>query len=258
MNETADPRQGPTQNVTATNGFAYGTIGADIHVFGDGTPLYLLQSWQEPGDADPEWLLELPSRMLNARFAVVAFTGRESELAELAYWRDNGPRLAFRWLHAPGGQGKTRLAAQFARQSAGAGWKVVTAIHGPGSVLPPPGSQDMSLAGAAGLLLIVDYADRWPLTHLTWLFSNSLFHQAGVATRVLMLARTHDAWPAIRATLTEQQAGTTSQFLAPLPEGPGQRGDMFATARDSSQPATGSVVRRVSVRLARWINPSWD
>ena len=220
------------QSVTASSGYAYGTIGADIHVFGDGTPLYLLLNWQVPPEADREWLLELPSRMLNARFAVVDFTGRDSELAELWRWRDTGLRLAARWMHAPGGQGKTRLAAWFAQQSADAGWKVITAIHGPGSVLPQPGSQDMSLAGAAGILLIVDYGDRWPLTHLTWLFSNALLHQAGVATRVLLLARTDDAWPAIRGTLADQQAGTSSQFLDPLPEEPERRCQMFDVARD--------------------------
>jgi hypothetical protein len=34
------------QNVTVTDGFAYGAIGADIHVFRDGGPLYLLANWQ--------------------------------------------------------------------------------------------------------------------------------------------------------------------------------------------------------------------
>jgi hypothetical protein len=33
-----------TQIVTAVNGFAYGVIGADIHVFDNGLPLYLLAS----------------------------------------------------------------------------------------------------------------------------------------------------------------------------------------------------------------------
>ena len=94
------------QHVTATAGFAYGVVGADLHVFGDGTPV------------------------LNARFAVVDFTGRDDELAPLQHWRRNGPRLAARWLHGPSGAGKTRLAAQFAAQS-----------------------------------MIVDYADRWPHSH---------------------------------------------------------------------------------------------
>jgi hypothetical protein len=33
----------------------------------------------------------------------------------------------------------------------------------------PPGSQDLRTVGSAGLLLLADYADRWPLASLTWL-----------------------------------------------------------------------------------------
>ncbi|MEV0664667.1 tetratricopeptide repeat protein [Actinomadura luteofluorescens] len=231
--------------VRAENGFAYGAVGADIHVFGDGVPLYLLETWRPAPQTDPEFLRDLPSRMLNARFAVVDFTGRRQELADLHRWRQEGPRLAARWLHAPGGQGKTRLAAQFAQESRADGWKVITAVHGPGTVLPPPGSQDLRLDGAVGLLVIVDYADRWPLSHLTWLFSNALLHQSAVRTRILMLARSADTWPAIRATLANQQAGASAQPLPPLPDNDdGARLEMFTAARDSfashyDAPATG-------------------
>jgi hypothetical protein len=78
------------------------------------------------------------------------------------------------WLHGPGDQGKTRLATQFAAESAAAGWKVIAAFHGPDADRPEPGSQDLRSEGAAGLLVIVDYADRWLLTNLTWLFKNTL------------------------------------------------------------------------------------
>ncbi|ROQ34504.1 tetratricopeptide repeat protein [Streptomyces sp. PanSC19] len=217
------------QHVTAHSGYAYGVIGADIHVFGDGSPVYLLQNWRRAPAADPEWLRELPSRMLNARFEVVPFTGRDAELAELRAWRDQGPRLAVRWLHAPGGQGKTRLAARFADATQDEGWRVAAATHGPGSVQPPPGSQDLTTEGRDGVLLVVDYADRWPLTHLTWLFGNALLHRPGVRARVLLLARTADAWPAIRASLANLQAGTSSMVLEDLPDGPG----MYRAARDA-------------------------
>lgn len=221
------------QNVTAIEGFAYGVIGADLHVLGDGTPLYLLENYLRPIPVDPQRLRELPSRMLSARTAVVGFIGRERERGELREWSQAGPRLAARWLHAPGGQGKTRLAARLAEELIDAGWKVVTATHGPGAVLPPPGSHDMRLDGAAGLLLIIDYADRWPLTHLTWLFSNALLHQTAVFTRVLLLARTAYAWPALRQKLGDYQAGVSQQLLTPLPDEPGQREQAFIAARDS-------------------------
>ncbi|UBU18088.1 tetratricopeptide repeat protein [Nonomuraea gerenzanensis] len=232
----SEDQQPIVQNVSAVDGFAYGVIGADIHVFGNGMPLYLLERWRSAPEVDPQWLRELPSRMLNARFAVVDFTGRADELADLRQWRGSRPRLAARWLHAPGGQGKTRLAAQLADESLDAGWRVVTAIQGPGSVLPPPGSQDLRLDGAAGLLLIVDYADQWPLTHLTWLFSNALLHRSAVPVRVLMLARSADVWPAVRASLANLanlRVETSTQPLKELPDDPGPRREMFRVARDS-------------------------
>jgi hypothetical protein len=37
----------------------------------------------------------------------------------------------------------------------------------------------MRLHDAAGLWVIVDYADRWLLANLTWLLKNSVLHQPG-------------------------------------------------------------------------------
>jgi tetratricopeptide (TPR) repeat protein len=221
------------QNVTAVNGFAYGVIGADIHVFSNGLPLYLLANWRPGQPGSPDWMRELPSRMLNARRAVVPFTGRDDELAQLRCWRDSGPRLAVRWLHGPGGQGKTRLAAQLAAESASAGWKVVAAFHGPDADTPEPGSEDMRPANTSGLLMIVDYAERWLLTNLTWLLKNALLHQAGVVTRILMVSRTADSWPAVRGILDTYQTDTSSQYLAGLRQGSSQRESMFTAALNS-------------------------
>ncbi|MEV3987403.1 hypothetical protein AB0J57_00680 [Streptomyces sp. NPDC049837] len=185
------------QHVTAAGGFAYGVIGASIHVFGDGMPLYVLENWRPPP--------------VNTHCAAADFTG-------LRTWRDEGPRLAVRWLHGEDGPGRTRLAARFAHEALADGWKAVTAVHGHGAALPPPGSQDLRPDGARGLALLVDHADRWPLTHLTWLFSNALLHRPGLRTRVLLLARGADAWPAVRAALANHQAGTSTMALAPLPD----------------------------------------
>ncbi|MFJ4681717.1 hypothetical protein ACIP60_38195, partial [Kitasatospora sp. NPDC088783] len=233
------------QRVVAEAGFAYGAIGADIHVFGDGTPVYVLENWR-PGEAvEDAWLGELPSRMLNARWEVVGFTGRAAELAALRAWCGSGPRLAVRWLHGPGGQGKTRLAARLARELAAEGWKVVTATEGPGSVVPPPGSQDLRPDGAPGLLLLVDYADRWPLSHLTWLLSNALLHDPAVPARVLMIARDTGPWPAVRAILADHRAGTSAQELAALGDGDdpeGHRARMFTAARDGFAARYGAPV----------------
>ncbi|MFD8785889.1 tetratricopeptide repeat protein [Kitasatospora sp. NPDC059599] len=222
------------QNVIAVSGFAFGTIGADIHVHGaSGLPLYLLGAWQDTADTDRDWLRKLPSRMLNARRAVVPFTGRHEELDELREWRDGGGRLSVRWLYGPGGQGKSRLAARFADESAEAGWKVAVAVHGPDADPIEPGSQDLRPDGTAGLLLIVDYADRWLTTNLTWLLKNALLHRTGVATRVLMLGRTMNELPQLRGILDTYQADVSVQPLESLPPGGEARDAMFTAARDA-------------------------
>jgi Tetratricopeptide repeat len=221
------------QTISVESGIGYGMVGADMHVFADGVPVYLLANWHGAEQADPSWLREMPSRMLNARFAVVGFTGRQEELAQLRKWRQAGPRLTVRWLHAPGGTGKTRLAAQFGAESAASNWKVVTAIRGPGTILPELPSQDLRPGNADGLLLIVDYADQWPLTHLATLLSNRLFGWSEVRTRVLLLARTEDAWERVRGQIAAEPLASSSQHLGPLPASLAGREEMFIAARDS-------------------------
>lgn len=220
------------QTVTAVGGFAYGVIGADIHVMGDGSPLYILENWHNVDTPDSAWLREMPSRMLNAQFHLTEFVGRFNELAELERWRDSASRFAVRWLHGVGGIGKTRLASKFAIDSIKVGWKVVTATSGFGIPLPPPGSQDLRLGGSKGLLLIVDYADRWRFSSLTWLLSNALLHQRGVPTRVLFLARSADSWPAISGSLANLQASTSVQNLTALAVGTEDQNEMFRAAVD--------------------------
>ncbi|MFD3940150.1 hypothetical protein ACFWSF_24790 [Streptomyces sp. NPDC058611] len=230
------PKSYVRQVVRAEGGFAYGVIGADIHVFGDGRPVYVLRRWAGAPSADPEWLLELPSRMLSARHEVVPFTGRERDVTALRTWRDTSRRFAARWVHGPGGQGKSRLAARLGAESCAEGWLVTVAVHGSGTVLPPPGSQDLRAEGAIGVLLIVDYADHWPLPDLAWLFSNALFHRPGLPARILLLARDATGWPAVRATLADVEAATSRQVLEPLAddgEEGGDRAAMFRAARDA-------------------------
>ncbi|MFJ4530664.1 ATP-binding protein [Streptomyces nigrescens] len=226
------------QTIRVESGFGYGVVGADLHVFPDRGPVYLLGEHRSAAPApDDTWLLHQPSRMLNARYRLVDFTGRERERTELAAWRDApGPRLSATWLHGPGGHGKSRLADEFAAESAAAGWKVVTATHGPGAVLDPgrKNGADLRPDGARGMLLVVDYADRWPVSHLTWLFSNRLL-TGSLPTRLLLLARSSTAWPAVRSALEDVMADTRDQELAPLgtPGGdPRARSAMFAAARD--------------------------
>jgi hypothetical protein len=128
-----------------------------------------------------------PSRLLAARHEVVDFTGRETELAELAGWRD-APDLAsaVRLVHGPGGQGKTRLAAQFAGLSAALGWIVSVGVHRSYDTTPAAGLDTQRLGSARGLLVIVDYAERWPVGDLLALARDPLL-RTGAPTRVLLL-----------------------------------------------------------------------
>ncbi|GAA4727182.1 tetratricopeptide repeat protein [Phytohabitans rumicis] len=231
-----------TQVVKVESGFGYGLIGADLHVFADRGPVYVLTCHQPAPPSDPAWLPEQPSRLLNARHRIVPFRGRDDELARLSRWRD-GRGMSAMWLHGAGGAGKTRLAAEFADLSAAAGWKVVDTRHGPGTVIPPPGSQDLTLDGAAGLLMVVDYADRWPLTHLAWLMSNAILHR-GVPTRLLLLARSAYAWQAVRSSVEELDGSVHDLPLGPLPA---DRERMFLAARDAFAGRYGIAPETVAV-----------
>ena len=251
-----EPRAPVWQEVRAESGHAYGAMGADIHVFGTGTPVYLLFAYRTGTGRGSDWLRAQPSRMLDARAEVVDFTGRDAELTELTAWRDQAPKLAVRWLHGPGGQGKTRLAARLAADSAAAGWKVVGAVHGTDTAPPASGSQDLRLEGHRGVLLLVDYADRWPASHLSWLFHNRLLY-GPVPVRVLLIGRSVQGWPALRGQLDRLRvdAHTSDQLLAPLPAEGDNRPRMFATAvacfAAHYPEATGAVSPEPPDHLAR-------
>ncbi|MEV5357013.1 tetratricopeptide repeat protein [Streptomyces sp. NPDC052693] len=218
------------QNFTVQpGGFGYGVVGGDMAVFGGGPPVYDLLDWRSPSGHDAAWLSMLPSRMLNARHRVVPFTGRGTELRSLERWRDHeGARLSVLWLQAPGGQGKTRLSMEFATRTAALGWQVATAVHGPGVLTPSPGSVDLS-GKEPGVLLFVDYADRWPLPTLVFLLGNSLLNRPGVRARVLLTARSGAALPLLRKELDNLGADLVEQKLGPL-DAPGDRAAMFQAA----------------------------
>ncbi|MFC6020657.1 hypothetical protein ACFP2T_31350 [Plantactinospora solaniradicis] len=217
------------QNVFALAGFAYGTVYGDIHILGDGRPMYTIEVHRPRETPPTSWLLDLPSRLLDARHEVVPFIGRERELVDLTQWRDDGARLSVLFLHGPGGQGKSRLAHAFAERSARDGWKVAYARHGGDTLTAPEDSQDVGTGDSPGLLLVVDYADRWPHAHLEWLLRNRLLHTP-VPTRVLLIGRSTHGWPAVQHALEEVYATTRDLALAPLATDPDGRSASFAAA----------------------------
>lgn len=215
--ELTDAHSTHEQRIRVENGVAYGVIGANLHVWGDGVLLYLLENWHDAAGADPDWLRELPGRLLNARHEVAGFTGRAAELSQLHQWRRSDARFAVRWLYGPSGTGKTCLAAKFASESAAGNWKVIAATQGTGKVLPVPDSRDLRPGAAEGVLLIIDQADEWPRSSLAWLLSNKLFRRPDgrTRTRILMISRVLDDWPEIRHKLVSEQPVTSSQPLEP-------------------------------------------
>jgi tetratricopeptide (TPR) repeat protein len=221
------------QRVVAVSGFAYGAVGADIHVFGDGSPVYLLRRRVRPGARDSKWLRAQPSRMLDFRAETVEFTGRETELDLLRSWMNSSPAFSVRWLHGAGGQGKSRLAARLADEFGESGLLVVDAVHAADTYPPAEGSQDLRIGDRPGLLVVVDYADRWPVADLAWLFHNRIMRQQ-IPVRVLLLARSVEPWPPVRAKLHRlaEYVDVSDQYLAPLPSPGPESAALFRAARD--------------------------
>jgi tetratricopeptide (TPR) repeat protein len=172
-----------------------------------------------------------PSELLAARNAVVDFTGRREEQAALTAWRDDDTagRRSVRLLWGPGGQGKTRLAAEWAADSADQGWDVLTAEHGAAADggLRGPGRR----AGSRGRLLLVDYAERWRSTDLDRLLMADPVTSGG-PLRVLLLSRAAGLWwEALQNRLGKSGYATCDDVqLGPLADTVADRQAVFAKA----------------------------
>jgi Mrp family chromosome partitioning ATPase len=79
--------------------------------------------------ADLARVITTGSLLLQPERAVVAFTGRDPELAELLAWCESGPGKSVRLVTGSGGVGKTRLALEVASrwQATGRRWLLVAA-----------------------------------------------------------------------------------------------------------------------------------
>ncbi|MGW2150773.1 tetratricopeptide repeat protein [Nonomuraea bangladeshensis] len=197
-------------------------------------PAYRIEDFPaEPRPVRPARVRAQPSLLLRAGSRVVPFTGRREDLRKLAGWRDDedAPGLGVRLLHGPGGQGKSRLAARFAELSRQAGWRVWQA-----STNPPGAGRTGAVAEAGehgpGLLLVVDYAERWPVPALYELLQEPVLHAGRV--RVLLLARPAGVWWDSIAAWAERvlDVEADAQALPPLVAEPAMRRRLFAEARD--------------------------
>ncbi|MED7931900.1 tetratricopeptide repeat protein [Nonomuraea sp. LP-02] len=198
-------------------------------------PAYRIEDFPAaPRPVRPARVRAQPSLLLRAGSRVVPFTGRQEDLRKLAGWRDDEdvPGLGVRLLHGPGGQGKTRLAARFAELSRQAGWRVWQAGTNPPGVAPAGAIAAEVGARGAGLLLVVDYAERWPVPALYELLQEPVLHAGRV--RVLLLARPAGVWWDSVAAWAERvlDVDADAQALPPLVVEPAMRQRLFAEARD--------------------------
>ncbi|GHJ47565.1 hypothetical protein Cs7R123_49070 [Catellatospora sp. TT07R-123] len=198
----------------------------DAHVFRyDGEPCFRVEPFArhrtELAEQSPSWLL-------SAHNEVVAFQGRAADLAQLARWRDAPGAARVRLLHAVGGQGKTRLAMRFAELSRRRGWTVLT-VHHHGEAAAGVLADQAVAVGGTGLLLVVDYADRWPATDLAAMVRAHL-GAARLPVRLLLLARSHTGWwESIAPRLPDGVAVDTAPVAA-LSRSPAERERLFAAA----------------------------
>jgi tetratricopeptide (TPR) repeat protein len=173
-----------------------------------------------------------PSRLLAADMQVVPFDQRrEPDLSRLAQWRDRPGTLQVMLVSGPGGQGKTRLVGEFARRCGAAGWAAARARHSSG-LKPGTGLVDAGF-GSSGRLLVVDYAERWPVDDLQVLFTDSFVTQ-GLGTRVLLVARPAGRWwQSLRQALSDFGLDPDHSRLSGLAPEPADRWTAFEHARNA-------------------------
>ncbi|SNT64030.1 hypothetical protein SAMN05421812_11675 [Asanoa hainanensis] len=184
-------RVGRQLNVASGAGMVAAVQGGDLHVHQRiGTHFIDEMSF----DVALPHSDEQPSRLLNAGNQVVDFTGRQREIADLTAWRDDAAAVAVRLVHGGAGQGKTRLAHRFAELSRAAGWVTLRARHSrDGTVRAIEVQQGNALATSGRVFVLVDYAERWPLSDLLALLLDRRLHGAR-SLRVLLLARPLGNW----------------------------------------------------------------
>ena len=212
-----------------------GWVGGNLSILADDSPFKLEPVTSGPQDLAPERAQEMPSRLLRAGYEAVPFMGRQPELADLSAWRDQGGQCSVMLVHGPGGQGKTRLLAAFAEASVTAGWAVMRARPATApEFAPQPDERDTapdSPGTPLGLLVIVDYAERWRLEYLLSLVSSA--PRVRRPARVLLAARPAGRWwQSLQHKLDDMNISTSAMELLPLAQQVDRR-ELFTAAVQS-------------------------
>jgi tetratricopeptide (TPR) repeat protein len=232
-------------NTAQSGGVVYSVQGGDqfVYTYRERPPYRVEPFVAEPPPAPDALVRRAPSWLLAARHRVVPFHGRDDDLARLRDWRDNrAPGVSVRLVHAPGGQGKTRFAAQFGGASTRAGWIVATARHR-SEVAAAAGADQQLAVYRTGLLIILDYAERWPLDDLIKLLQQ---HQSAAVTpiRVLLIARSGGGWwQSLVYQLRKLGIADAEEWeLAALAEHLSDRQAIYVAARDRFASVFGVAV----------------
>jgi tetratricopeptide (TPR) repeat protein len=195
-------------------------------------------------DDDQEEALRSPSYLLDARRRVVPYRPRPVEQEALIAWRDGKARASVLLVHGPGGQGKTRLAGWLATHSHRRGWTVTQAVDQDA----PPGS-----SAAVGqpeerspLLVVVDYAERWPVRLLVRMIQTVVAARRRV--RVLLLARpVAGFWDGVEPELERCSVDLVEPMALGGFTSPQERAVVFAQAVQAFQKALQVPVSPVAL-----------
>ncbi|WP_433043480.1 hypothetical protein [Dactylosporangium sp. CS-033363] len=222
----------------AQGGFAAVSGSGDIHVH-QTAPDYHFRRLDDDAAPFPIDFRRQPSLLLSWAHELVDFYGRERELETLADWRNEPDEFDVFLIHGQGGQGKTRLANQFAALSSAEGWTAITAHPHVGMSGFAERPESLPI-GSSGRIVVVDYAERWPVPLLQGLLSDSRLHLG--RTRIVLVARPAGRWWAqiSRRLARDFKVRPGHLALEPLPEHSGDREAIFIAARDRFAAALGA------------------
>ncbi|NML51600.1 hypothetical protein HHL19_21755 [Streptomyces sp. R302] len=154
-------------------------------------PVELLHLSESPA---PHRLPRSPAELLRPQVEAMPFIGRTALLDELREWC-GGEGVSVRLVVGPGGQGKTRLAREFARRLAAEGWAACQFREsGPASVGDGHGQGLAALAAVdRPLLIVMDYADTRP-SLITDVLRVLEERPVDAPVRLLLIARSSGEW----------------------------------------------------------------
>ncbi|MBZ3906478.1 trypsin-like peptidase domain-containing protein [Streptomyces griseiscabiei] len=189
-------------------------------------------------EREPSRPANTPVSLLRPEATVVPFTGREDVLARLGAWCEQPGRFSVRLVTGPGGQGKTRLAAELVRRLRLRNWSAgfLAAAAAP-DLLP------LATETRTPLLLVVDYAETRVEQLQTLLDLVDRYEHSGTtALRLLLLARDKEAG--------DWWENLCSEALPLRDPPPGTEMELLDLYGDGTEPLDDTAFREIGENLA--------